>query len=53
MWWKKKAQDKRAEETRKERGKLAEKLVELDRTRSHLDSLMRHMLEERAGKKDA
>lgn len=48
MWWKRKEPNKHSEETRKDRGKLAEKLVELDRERSHLEELMKSMLAERA-----
>lgn len=47
MWWKKKEPTKKAEQTRKDRGKLAEKLVELDRERTHLEELMKAMLAER------
>lgn len=50
MWWKKKEAEKSAEATRKDRGKLAEKLIELDRERTQLEDLMRHMLEKRANK---
>lgn len=45
--WKRK-KDETAEETRKVRGRLAVKIVELDRERVHLENLMKRMLEERA-----
>lgn len=44
--WKRK--NDAAEETRKVRGRLAVKIVELDRERIHLENLMKRMLEERA-----
>lgn len=49
-WWKKKEAKAAAEATRKDRGHLAEKLIELDRERSHLEKLMQGMLEKREGK---
>ncbi len=52
MWWKRKEAKISEEATRKDRGKLAEKLVELDRERYQLEELMRLMLEKR-GSKDA
>jgi hypothetical protein len=48
MWWKKAKSDERAEATRQDRGRLAEKLVELDRERVNLEKLMKRMLSERA-----
>jgi len=45
--WKRK-NDETAEETRKVRGRLAVKIIELDRERIHLENLMKRMLEERA-----
>lgn len=50
MWWKRKEAQVSEEATRKDRGRLAEKLVELDRERTQLEELMRNMLEKRAGK---